>query len=104
MKVINSSPITSFGGLNFVLEKISQLGIDNLFEGSLPKLPAQSKYKWKNILYSYWSILFCGGDCAPHTLQDETIERMFLVLGSQGIKVDVFRADSASYQFPVITM
>jgi len=227
MKVVNSTPITSFGGLNFVLEKLSQLGIDNLLEGSLPKLPAQSKYKWKDILYSYWSILFCGGDCAedistnlkpglrknpyikipspdrlldrlkilsvpseqykkykskvfnefsinqnlnilnvkilkklsalkhkeiildydntylftnkadarntylkaygycpgvgiignnvvyvenrngncaPHTLQDETIERMFLVLGSQGIKVDVFRADSASYQFPVITM
>jgi len=64
MKVINSSPITSFGGLNFVLEKLSQLGIDNLLEGSLPKLPAQSKYKWKDILYSYWSILFCGGDYA----------------------------------------
>lgn len=27
-------------------------------------MPKQSKYTWKDILYSYWSVFFCGGDCA----------------------------------------
>ncbi len=226
MKVLNSSPISSFGGINFVLREFNQLGINNLIRHSLPKLPSQSKYKWEDILYSYWSILMCGGDCAedistnlrysfknnpflkapspdrllsrlkdlsapskkfkknrcrifnefslnpklnnlnirilkktntinkkeivldydntyifsnkkdakmsyhrkkgycpgvgiignnivyienrngncaPHTLQNETIERMLKLLKSQDIKIDIFRADSASYQFANIT-
>jgi len=225
MKVLNSASISSFGGLNFVLEELSNLNIDLLINRSLPELPAQSQYSWKDILYSYWSILFCGGDCAedisvnlgtslskspfvkapspdrllarlkelsdpvqhfkerkgkvendfsmndclntlnvkllkrmsllketekvldydntfiftdksdakytyykqkgycpgvgiignnivyvenrngncaPHTLQDKTIERIFELLNSQNIKVESFRADSAAYQFDVI--
>jgi hypothetical protein len=225
MKVLNSASISSFGGLNFVLEELSNLNIDRLINRSLPELPVQSQYSWKDILYSYWSILFCGGDCAedisvnlgpslakspfvkapspdrllarlkelsdpvqhfkerkgkvendfsmndclntlnikllkrmsalketekvldydntfiftdksdakytyykqkgycpgvgiignnivyvenrngncaPHTLQDKTIERIFELLNSQNIKVESFRADSAAYQFEVI--
>lgn len=64
MKVLYSAPISSFGGLNFVLEELTNLKIDHLINQSLPKLAAQSKYSWKDIFYSYWSILFCGGDCA----------------------------------------
>jgi len=64
MKVLNSSWISSFGGLNFVLEELCNLHIDLLINRSLPELPAQSQFSWKDILYSYWSILFCGGDCA----------------------------------------
>ncbi len=26
-------------------------------------MPNQSKYSWKDILYSFWSIYFCGDDC-----------------------------------------
>lgn len=226
MKILNSSPISSFGGINFVLEELSHLGIEQLLIKSLPELPTQSKYSWRDIIFSYWSILFCGGDCAedistnlnhafknnplikapspdrllnrlkelaepsqhfkknrsdvfnefsinntlnelnikilkklsafkekeitldydntivytnkidaertykkacgycpgvgiignnivyvenrngncaPHTLQDETLERMFQLLESENIHVDVFRADSASYQFSTIT-
>ena len=225
MKILNSPAISSFGGINFVLEEMNKVGIGELLNKSLPKLSSQSKYRWQDILYSYWSILFCGGDCAedisfnlkqnfnknpivdapspdrllnrlkelaepsvllkknrsdvfnefsfhqelnklnlkiskrlgsfktknlvldydntfvytqkadarrtytkgkgycpgvgiignsvvyienrngncaPHTMQDDTIERMFDVLNSENIKIDVFRADSASYQFSTI--
>ena len=226
MKILNSSPISSFGGINFVLEEFINLGLDKLLTDFLPDLPLQSQYSWKDILFSYWSIIMCGGDCAedismnlkesfchhpflklpspdrllgrlkqlaepvsyykknrsgvvnefsintalnelnlkivkrlsgaankevvvdydntflftsksdakrtykkehgycpavgiignhvvyvenrngncaPHTLQNETLERMFELFKSQGIKVDVFRADSASYQLATIT-
>lgn len=64
MKTLNSSSISPFGGLNFVLKELEDQKIGNLLNQSLPTLAAQSKYSWKDILYSYWSILFCGGDCA----------------------------------------
>lgn len=225
MKILQSKSISSFGGLNFIFEELNKHRIHQLLNNYLPKLHAQSKYSWHDILYSYWSILFCGGDCAedishnlkhafaknpfvnapssdrllgrlkqlavssqhfkknrsdvfnefslnsnlnrlnlkvinqlsllgdqglvldydntflyhqkadakrtykketgycpgvgiignkvvyienrngncaPHTLQDETIERMFNLLDSENIKVDTFRADSASYQFSTI--
>ena len=226
MKILNSSFVSPFGGLNFVLEEFESLNIGALINKSLPDLAIQSKYSWKDIFYSYWSVLFCGGDCAedialnlneslnktpflncpsadrllgrlkelaepkeivqknrslvnneisynttlcqlnlrllknlkllesentvldydntvifnnksdarmtykkdkgyfpgvgiigsnivfienrngnsaPHTMQDETIERMMSALHAQGIKVKAFRADSASYQFSTIT-
>ena len=225
MKILNSHTISSFGGLNFVLEELDTIGISNILNSVLPKLPKQSKYTWKDIILSYWSIIFCGGDCAediainlrcglknnpflklpspdrllerlknlsepsimvrknrsdifnelsynkplndlnirilkklsliknkevvldydntfvytkkadakrtytkgfgycpgvgligsnivyvenrngncaPHTLQEETLERMFELLEKHNIKVDVFRADAASYQFSTI--
>jgi hypothetical protein len=37
--------------------------LGNLLNENLPCLPVQSKYQWKDILYSFWSIYFCGGDC-----------------------------------------
>lgn len=64
MKVLNSSPISSFGGLNFVLEEFNNMKIEKLFNDELPCLPAQSVYSWKDIFFSYWSIILCGGDCA----------------------------------------
>lgn len=63
MKVLNSSEISPFGGLNFVLKEFDTLNLANLLNENLPCLPPQSKYKWKDILYSFWSIFFCGGDC-----------------------------------------
>jgi len=63
MKIINSTHVSPFGGLNFVLEEFDKQGIAKLLEQNLPKLPNQCKYSWKDILYSFWSIYFCGGDC-----------------------------------------
>ena len=64
MKIINSSPITSFGGLNFVLDEFESIGLGRYINSELPGLPSQSKYSWKDIFYSFWSLFFCGGDCA----------------------------------------
>lgn len=64
MKIINSQTVSAFGGLNFVLKELTDLGIDRMFTEYLPPLSEQSKYTWKDIIFSYWSILFCGGDCA----------------------------------------
>ncbi len=63
MKIVNSSKISPFGGLNFVIEKLDQFGIGDLLEKELPDLPPQCTYRWKDILYSFWSVFFCGGDC-----------------------------------------
>jgi hypothetical protein len=63
MKLINSNHVTPFGGLNFVLAELDNLKIDRLLKNNLPDLPMQSTYSWKDILYSFWSIFFCGGDC-----------------------------------------
>ena len=67
MKVLNSSPISPFGGLNFVLEEFNKLKIDKLIKVNLPKLSANSHYQWKDILYSFWSIYFCGGSFSAGT-------------------------------------
>lgn len=64
MKVVNSSKITPFGGLNFVLSEFENEGIGTLINHHLPSLAPQSHYNWKDIFYSFWSVLFCGGDCA----------------------------------------
>lgn len=64
MKVVNSSNITPFGGLNFVLSEFEKNGIGSLIDHHLPTLACQSQYRWKDIFYSFWSVLFCGGDCA----------------------------------------
>ena len=64
MKIHNSSAITPFGGLNFVIKEAIDLNINTLLSSSLPRLPQQCKYNWFDILMSYWSVFFCGGDCA----------------------------------------
>ena len=64
MKVLNSYQISPFGGLNFVLSEFDKAGIGQIVNNHLPSLPKQSKYYWKDIFYSLWSVLFCGGDCA----------------------------------------
>jgi len=64
MKVLNSHHISPFGGLNFVLSEFDKAGIGQLLSNHLPKLASQSKYNWKDIFYSFWSVMFCGGSCA----------------------------------------
>lgn len=64
MKILNSVPISSFGGLNFVLQEFEKLGIGAYLDKELPALASQSQYSWKDIFFSFWSLFFCGGDCA----------------------------------------
>jgi hypothetical protein len=64
MKVQKSSGVSPFGGLNFVIEELDRSGIGELLSQQLPELSAQSRYVWRDIIYSFWSIFFCGGDCA----------------------------------------
>jgi len=63
MKLLASEYINPFGGLNFVLEEFERLNIGETLLKELPPLATQSRYSWKDILYSLWSIYFCGGDC-----------------------------------------
>ncbi len=42
-----------------------------------------------------------NGNSAAHILQEETLERMFIHLANHDIKVNKFRADSASYTWPI---
>ena len=56
MKVLNSLPVSSFGGLNFVIKETIDLKINGLLNTTLPALPKQSKYNWFDVMMSYWSI------------------------------------------------
>lgn len=64
MKVVKSSLINPFGGINFVFEELDRLGVGNLLSAELPGLASQSRYDWRDLLYSFWSVFFCGGDCS----------------------------------------
>lgn len=64
MKIIKSKNISAFGGLNFVIQELDNKNIGGILNNGLPKLGPQSTYNWKDLLYSYWSVFFCGGDCA----------------------------------------
>lgn len=61
MKVINSKHVNPFGGINFVFEEFDSLGLGGFFNQQLPALAPQSVYDWKDIIYSFFSIYFCGG-------------------------------------------
>ena len=64
MKLIRSpQQITPFGGLTFVYQFLEHKRVGDLLNSYLIDLPSQSKYSWKDILYSLWSVPFCGGDC-----------------------------------------
>jgi hypothetical protein len=64
MKVVKSSKISPFGGINYVLNEFERLRIRELVNNELPALPKQVRYSWYDLLASYWSVFFCGGDCA----------------------------------------
>ncbi|WP_421921238.1 IS1380 family transposase [Marinifilum sp.] len=63
MKIQQSSHLSPFGGLNFVLEEFENLKIDQLLYTCLPKLSSNSHYSWKDLIFSFWSVYFCGGSC-----------------------------------------
>lgn len=63
MKIINSTPISAFGGINFVFDYLKRININTHFNNYLPVLSKQSQYNWNDIFSSLLSIYFCGGDC-----------------------------------------
>jgi len=63
MKIQKSSELSAFGGINFVFEFLEANQIGNLIESNLPRLSKQSRYNWKDLMYSLMSIYMCGGDC-----------------------------------------
>ena len=46
MKILKSSHINPFGGINFVIDELDRSGIGHIINGSLPKLGPQSRYDW----------------------------------------------------------
>jgi hypothetical protein len=65
MKVQKSSHnINPFGGINFITREITNIGLPQLIDKELGARPHQSTYKYSDVLLNYWSIIFCGGDCA----------------------------------------
>lgn len=64
MKVIKSEKVSPFGGLNFVIEELDNRGLGDILSKHLPPLKPQCRYTWRDLLYSYWSVFLCGGDCA----------------------------------------
>lgn len=63
MKILNSSSISAFGGINFVFDYLERKNYKSLINDSLPTLKSQSRYVWSDILYSILVIYLCGGDC-----------------------------------------
>lgn len=63
MKILNSSAVSPFGGYNFVINELDKQGVDSVLNSELPLLSPQCRYRWKDLLYSFWGIYFCGGDC-----------------------------------------
>jgi len=58
MKVQKTSFISPFGGLNYVLNELDKHGIGDILDSYLPNLAQQSKYSWRDIIFSYWSVFF----------------------------------------------
>lgn len=85
VKIINSNPISSFGGINFVFDYLNKLEIDKLCHAYLPCVAAQSKYSWKDVFYSLKSVFLCGGDSVEdlHThLKSHFADNPYLRLAS----------------------
>lgn len=63
VKVLQSTGISSFGGMNFVADYLDEIGIGSLCEAQLPSLASQSTYSWRDVFYALCTIYLCGGDC-----------------------------------------
>lgn len=62
MKIIPSTKICAFGGLNVIHHELEKLNLGDFLQEQLPILPNQSIYNWKDVFYSLLSIYYCGGD------------------------------------------
>ena len=98
MKILKSSYLNPFGGINFVIDELDKQGVGHILNDSLPKLKPQSRYDWRDILYSYWSIFLCGGDTA------EDLSTNFKLSLSQSPFLKVPSPDRALARFKEISI
>jgi hypothetical protein len=94
MNTLKSNQISPFGGLNFVIKEFEKLVLCNLLNTHLPLLSPQCKYQWKDILYAFWSIYFCGGDCIEDigiNLKDHLKSNPFFKIPSPDRVLDRFK-------------
>ena len=63
MKIEKASYISPFGGINYIFNHLNKIGFARILQQHLPDLANQSKYQWKDLIYSLYAIYFCGGDC-----------------------------------------
>lgn len=60
----SNQKINPFGGINFVINEIDNIGLSVIIDNQLGTRPAQAQYSYSDLIKSLWSIYFCGGDCA----------------------------------------
>lgn len=60
----NNQIINPFGGINFLINEIKQIGIPELIDNKLGNRVSQAKYSYSDLILNLWSVFFCGGDCA----------------------------------------
>ncbi|MGL5979619.1 MAG: IS1380 family transposase, partial [Phocaeicola sp.] len=60
---LKSDSITPFGGVFYVLDKFSHLGLDSLIDSTLGDRTKYYGYQYSEILRSLLCIYYCGGDC-----------------------------------------
>ncbi len=85
MKIQNCTPISAFGGINFVFEYLKKNNFESLYNSSLPTLKNQSKYDWSDVINSLLTIYMCGGDCIEDLqthLRDHFINNPFINIPS----------------------
>lgn len=84
MKVERSEQtINPFGGINFVIEAISQSGIPSIIDSKLGHRAPQAEYSFSDVMLNLMSVFYCGGDCAEDL--DEHLK--FFLEGTPGLKV-----------------
>ncbi|OQX96699.1 MAG: hypothetical protein B6I20_14140 [Bacteroidetes bacterium 4572_117] len=60
----SNQKINPFGGINFTINAIKQIGIPELIDNQLGKRVSQAKYSYSDLILNLLGVFFCGGDCA----------------------------------------
>lgn len=60
---LKSKNITPFGGIFYVMDQFSRLGLDRVIDSCLGLRSRFSGYQYSEIISSIFWIYFCGGDC-----------------------------------------
>jgi hypothetical protein len=58
--------ITPFGGINFLIDAFRKFGINKLVNKQLGKRAPNASYSYVDVFAAWWSIIFCGVDCAEN--------------------------------------
>lgn len=60
---IKSQTITPFGGIFYVLDEFSRLGLGSLVDKTLGVRPGATSYRYSEIFRTLFGVFLCGGDC-----------------------------------------